>query len=241
MKIRNVLSVLLGTAAAAMRYFQCRTVFEPDTMLSRPHIISLILPAFLALCAFLFAVTSGKKAQSLDFSAAFRKPSSGVLLAFHFFALLYIPAGAYLVKAALGGSTLMMIFGGGAAVTGACLFLGLLSWRRERPSGMMLLIPVFFSVLWLFTVYQDYASWPVIEIYFVPVLAIAAIAYAFYQVAACAFSQGNRRMLRFILPTAVILSFAAMGDSLSLPVRGLFLASLGTLYCFSLCLNTENK
>jgi len=235
MKIRNVLSVLLGTAAAAMRYFQCRTVFEPDTMLSRPHIISLILPAFLALCAFLFAVTSGKKAQSLDFSAAFRKPSSGVLLAFHFFALLYIPAGAYLVKAALGGSTLMMIFGGGAAVTGACLFLGLLSWRRERPSGMMLLIPVFFSVLWLFTVYQDYASWPVIEIYFVPVLAIAAIAYAFYQVAACANGQGDRRMLRCILPVATVLGMTALADDLALGLMALYVGCTVVLNAFWIC------
>ncbi len=238
MKSNYLLPVLLGLVGAALRFFQCRVVFEPDTMLARPHALSILLPIFLVLCAVYFALKSGKKESALDFETAFRAPNTNLLLAFNFSSLLFVPAGLGIIAQFLS-SKLMLIFGAGAAVAGACLFLGILSWRRERPSGTMLLIPVFFGILWLFTTYQDYASWPVMEAYFVQVLAIAAITYAFYQVAACAFSQGSRRALHFILPTAVVLAFTALSDSGPLPVKGLYLASLGALYGFYLSLNSE--
>ena len=241
MKCKPLLPIALGLCGAALRFFQCRTIFEPETMLATPHSISLLLPLFLALCALLFAVTAGGKETNLSFSAAFRAPTSARLLGFNFSAFLLIPAGFYLVATHMGGSTLFLIFGALSAVAGACLFLGILGWRRGRPSGTLLLIPVFFSLFWLFVTYQDYASWPVVEAYFVQVLAIAAIAYGFYQVAACAFSQGSRRALRFILPTAVVLCFTALADSTALPIRGMFLACLGALYGFYLSLNNENK
>jgi len=238
-KWKLLLPPALGLVGAVLRFVQCRTVFEPDTMLSRPHIISALLPLFLLLCAVFFAVKSGKKETALDFEDAFDAPSQKMLPGFTFSALLFVPAGASIAMSAMNGSRLLLLLGGAAAAAGVCLFLFLVSWRKGTPSGTLSLIPVFFGLLWLFATYQEYASWPVMEAYFVSVLAIAALTYGFYQVSACAFSQGSSRALRFILPLAVILTFTALGDSVSLAMKGLYLASMGTLLGFSLCLKNK--
>ena len=200
-----------------------------------------MLPLFWLLCAVFFIWKAGKKQTGLDFDAAFECPSQQTLLMLNFSALLFIPFGFNIIMTGLGGSMLTMLLGGGAAAAGACLFLAVYGWKKENIYSVLFLIPVFFGIIWLFITYQDYASWPVMNAYFVQVLAIAAITYGFYQVAACAYAQGSRRALRFILPTAVVLAFTALGDSVPLSVKGLYLASLGALYGFYLCLNNENK
>lgn len=234
-----LLAPVFGLAGAALRFFQCRVVFEPDTMLSRPHFISAVLPVYLLLCAVFFAVKSGKKKTALDFDAAFAVPGQQLLPGFTFSALLFVPAGACIAMDAMGGSTLLLVLGGGAAAAGVCLFLALVGWRKGNHPGILLLVPVFFGLFWLFLTYQEYAAWPVMEVYFVQVLAIAALTYGFYQVSACAFSQGSSRALRFILPLAVVLTFTSLGDSVSLAMKGLYLASLGTLFGFSLSLKNQ--
>jgi len=236
-----MLPPLLGLIGAVLRFLQCRTVFEPDTMLSRPHPISTLLPVFLALCAAGFLIRCGKKKTALDFDASFTTPASMQLTGLIASAMLFVAAGAYLIMTNAGGSLLITILGGAAAAAGACLFLAVYGWRKGKSYGFLFLIPVFFGIFWLFVTYQEYASWPVMNAYFVQILAIAAATYGFYQVSACAYGQGSRRALRFILPTAVVLTFTALGDSVPLSVKGLYLASLGALYGFYLCLNNENE
>lgn len=233
------LPLFLGLVGAVLRFLQCRTVFEPDTMLSHPHPISVLLPIYLVLCAAFFAARWGRKETALDFDAAFTVPESRQLTGFVCSAMLFVAAGAYTIMTGLGSGMLVMLLGSGAAVAGACLFLGIYGWRKENVSGILFLIPVFFSLLWLFVTYQEYAAWPVVNAYYVQVFAIAAITYGFYQVSACAYSQGSRRALRVILPLAVVLAFTALGDSAPLAVKGFYLAGLGSLYGFYLCLKNK--
>jgi len=226
---------LLGLIGAALRFLQCRTVFEPDTLLAMPHILSILLPVYLLFCAALFWVTIGKKETKLDFEQAFLVPSARLLPLFVCSAMLLIAAGGYTIFVNLGAGILPMALGGAAAVAGICLFLALQRWINEEITGVLFLIPVFFALVWLLVTYQSYASWPVMTAYYVQVLAIAAVACAFYQIAACAYSQGSRRMLRFILPTAIVLAFTALGDNTALPEKGLYLAALISLYSFQIC------
>lgn len=237
MKKRSALFLpgVLGLIGAVLRFLQCRTVFEPDTLLAKPHYISLLLPLYLLLCAALFFTTAGKKVTQLDFDQAFLIPSSQLLPGFVCSAMLFIAAGGSTIFTSFGAGILPMVLGGMAVVAGICLFLALQRWINEEISGILFLIPVFFAVVWLLVTYQEYASWPVMTAYYVRVLSIAAIACAFYQVAACAYSQGSRRVLRFILPVAIILTFTALGDSASLSEKGLHLASLAALYGFWIC------
>ena len=96
------LPLFLGLVGAVLRFLQCRTVFEPDTMLSRPHPISVLLPIYLVLCAAFFAARWGRKETALDFDAAFTVPESRQLTGFVCSAMLFVAAGAYTI--AVGGT-----------------------------------------------------------------------------------------------------------------------------------------
>ena len=75
--------------------------------------------------------------------------------------------------------------------------------------GNLLLVPVLLNVMWLLVTYRNHADDPVTERYFLPILAMAALTYAFFQLAALCFSAGRRRRALVFAALALALSIAA--------------------------------
>ena len=223
--------VLLGLAGAALRRLEVRRVFEPDTGLALPHPLSVILPLFLAASALLFlALALPRRGRSLAFGACFAPLGQGGLYLLVSPAMLLMAAGGLQTLSA--GGALSMALGAGAAAAGFGLLYAAVQWRRQGNGGAALLLPVLFALGWLLILYQRFAAWPVTARFYVPVLAAALAACAFYQAAAFAFRQGSRRMFRFLTPTAIVLCLAALGDEGDLLGRGMYLACAAALLCF---------
>lgn len=227
------LPALLGAAGLLLRLFQCRLAFEADTGLPVAHPLSLVLPVLLVAAAGLFLVLAWPSGgRGLDFPGEFpagETPPLDLVCG----ALLYVTAGGLLIVRSVGGGAMQpLALGALAVLTGVSLLLALRRWREGEAPRLALLVPVFLALAWVLFTYQQYASCPVMETFYVPVLAQAATAYAFYQLAAFGFQAGRRRPLRFILPVAAMLCLTAVGDLPALPYLGLYLAGFAVLFAF---------
>ena len=225
------LPALLGAAGLLLRLLQCRLAFEADTGLPKAHLLSLLPPVVLAAAAGLFlAMAWREKGCKLSFVEAFAAGDAPPV-DFVCGALLFVASGGLLAVRSVGrGAILPLALGALSVLSGLSLLLALVRWRREENPRSALLPPVFLALAWVLSSYQRYASYPVMETFYVPVLAQAAMAYAFYQLAACGFQVGRRRPLRFILPTAAVLCLTALGDMPELPYMGIYLAGFAVLF-----------
>lgn len=230
------LPLLFGAAGCLLRLVQLRTVFEPSG-LARPHPLSALLPLLLAAAAVCFLLPArGREGKQLSFLHSFALPGGQPPFDLVCAALLYLVSGVLLALESVGGADLSpLILAVLMGITGLALLLTLRLWRAGETPGRQLLPPVLFGLVQLLAVYRRFASWPVTAAFYVPVLAQAAIVFAFYQIASYGFGQG-RRSVRWSLPMAVILSLTALPDAQNLPQAGMYLASAVTFFTFWRCL-----
>lgn len=236
-KLSTLLPVLLGGAGCLLRFFQRRTVFTSDG-LARPHPLSALLALVLLATALSFLLTAWKRqGKQLTFFHSFALPEGQPPFDLVCGALLFVAAGALLLVRSVGGGNLVpLIFAALAVLSGVTLLLFLRAWRSQIAPGSLLLPPVLLALIFLLTTYQRFASYPVTTAFYVPVLAQAALALTFYQIAAHAFAQGKRRDLWWSLPVAIVLSLTALPDAEGLPQAGLYLAGALCLFAFWRCL-----
>ena len=104
-----------------------------------------------------------------------------------------------------------------AAAMGVLAAGGILLFARQVRSGEGRVFPLLpamvFSVLFLLLVYLPEESNPVLARYYLPVLAAAALACAFYQLAGFACREASLRWFLFFGDLAVPFSLAALADS----------------------------
>ncbi len=235
--LRRLLPILLGAVGFLLRLLQ-QAVFEPDTALAVSGApISWVMALYLAASGVLLLVLAlrEKPERKLDLAAGFRTPPQQ-MLPLLVCAVLLLAAGGVLL--AYGGlqrqEVLQTALGAFALAAAVCLLIALTLWRQGGSCGGFLTCSALMSVAWLLITYRQYADYPVVEAFYVQILAIAAFTYGFYQVAAYGFSLGSRRTTRFILPAATVLGLTALADDLSLGLICLYVGCTVVLYGFSL-------
>lgn len=203
---------LQGILLAALRWAQLKTGFDPVTGLSRSSVPGTVLAALIVLVIAVEAVTCFRLPKGKRSYLNCMEPIGKN-------ALVPIAAGSILLCAGVIGNHQFDMFsilvagaGGGAMV---CLinFVRLLR-KDEKPSVLMLLLPMVFSVLFLLTVYIPEESNPVLARYYLPVLAAAMAACTFYQLAGLVCREGKLGWFVFFGDLSVVLSLASMGDGI---------------------------
>ena len=236
--LQRLFPVVLGAAGFLLRLLQQETAFASDTGLEIPGTpISYAVALYLAAAGvYLLVRAMGREAgDKLDLAEGFRTPPQQMLPMLVAAAMLVAVGGGLLGYGGLrSGDALSAALGVVAVIAAVCLFCALTCWRRGGNCGGFLTVPALLCVVWLLITYRQYADDPVLEAFYVQILAIAAFTYGFYQVAAYGFALGNRRTTGFILPAAVVLGLTALGDALSLGLICLYVGCTVVLYGFSL-------
>ena len=235
------LALALGAAGACLRRVQLSRGFEADTGLARLDSgINLLLPLFLAAAVLaLFFLALPLQGRRLSFTQCFLPPAGAAMPLMTAGALLFLPGGGlYLLRYMEGSGTVVDLILGAFAIflTLSALYV-LRRWRQGEPvDGALLLPPVAFFLLLLLTAYLSHGTFPVAARYGPEILALAAVTYGFYQVAAAGFRQGARRALGRWTGIGAVLGLAAAAD-LSNPAESAALAGgVLILTAFSLSL-----
>jgi len=111
----------------------------------------------------------------------------------------------------------VMILGVLAIVSAVCLFPAVAACRHGNLNtgsfnGSLLLAPVICLVIRLVILYRINSIDPVLQAYYVELLAVVFAALAFYQLAGFAFGQGKTRWYGVCSGLAVVLCMASLGD-----------------------------
>lgn len=111
----------------------------------------------------------------------------------------------------------VMVLGGLAVASAVCLFPAAAACRHGKLSGGsfnggLLLVPVVCMVVRLVMLYRIHSVNPVLQAYYVELLAVVFTALAFYQQAGFAFGQGKPRWYVVCAGLAVVLCAAVLGD-----------------------------
>lgn len=199
-----------GLLLFALRYAQLRTGFDPDTGLARASAPGFALVILLLLCAaaefYLCTRIPGGKHAYLCF---LEPPGNGHLP--------FLAAGSLLLAA---GVVLLPGWGPlkvAAAVTGVAAAGGILLFVRALRSGadtkpFQLLPAMVFSAVFVLVIYLPEDHDPVLERYYLPVLAAALIACAFYQLTGLTCREGKSRWFVLFGDMAVITAVASAAD-----------------------------
>lgn len=204
-----------GLLLFALRLWQNRTGFDPDTGLSLPSAPGAALVACLAAAAALELWLARRQSRERPgFSANFAPPKEETLL---------LVCGCLLLS---GGGVLQALSavtaaGGIAAIVTGLLALisggGLLLLVRQLRSGAEssvapVLPALFFGVFLVLAVYLPEAADPVLARYYLPVLAAAMLAYAFSQLAGFLRKESRPRVFTPVADLAVLLCIAVLAD-----------------------------
>lgn len=112
----------------------------------------------------------------------------------------------------------VMILGILAVVSAVCLFPPAAACRRheDRPgrsvNGNILLVPVVLMVVRLVMLYRINSVDPVLQAYYVELLAVVFVTLAFYHLAGFAFGMGSLRWYAVCSGLAVVLCIATLAD-----------------------------
>ena len=206
-----------GLLLLSLRWAQLRTGFDPETGLALRSVPGMVLAAvILLLCAgeaaLGFRLPKGKSSYPCCFIPMERRDlpmlAAGSLLLGIGSVLLAVPG---LTAASPGVLQLAAAAAGVAAAGGILLFV-----KQTRSGGgcvFPLLPAMLFTVLFLLLVYLPQESNPVLARYYLPVLAAALAACAFYQLAGFACRESSMGWFVFFGDLAVPLCLAAMADS----------------------------
>ena len=229
---------VLGAAGFFLRMVQ-QGVFDPATGLAaRGDLRSIAMAVYLAAAGvFLLVWTLREEKGTMGTMAdTFTAPTRKMLPLLAAAMLLMGIGGAFVAYSGYTGANYLQIAVGALGVAACfCLLYGVVLWRRGENWGVLLLAPALLGVVWLLSVYRQYADNPVLEALYVQILAAAAITWAFYQVAAVGFSQGSRRPLDFALAAAIVLGLTVLADDLPLGIRALDVGCTVVLGGFWVC------
>jgi len=122
-------------------------------------------------------------------------------------------------------------------VFAAGLFLLIRQLRAgDEPSLTAALPLMFFGVFLVLAIYLPFASDPILERYWLPVLAAAMVAYAFAHLSGFFKKESSHRGFLLVANLAVVLSLTVLADSIGLPLRLIFGGCALTLAGFTLLL-----
>lgn len=228
-------AVLLGAVGFLLRWSQVRSAFDAQTGLAVPSVLHLLLAVWVVVTAVLLALWFRKMPKIAEgAAAAFRCPDGAELMVLIGGAFLYLAAGAWQILGAETGFAWRLL-GALGVLAGVSLLAAVFQWRRGGQMGNLLLVPVLLNVMWLLVTYRNHADDPVTERYFLPILAMAALTYAFFQLAALCFSAGRRRRALVFAALALALSIAALGDAGDLAELGYWAGGILSMGGFLLC------
>lgn len=206
-----------GLLLLALRWMQLKNGFDPETGLARQSPAGMVLAAALIVLAAAEAARCFRRSGEKHSYACCFQPMEGP-------ALPLLAAGSLL----LGGGGVLLAFAGpqgtgpsvlviAAAAAGVAAAGGVLLFAKQTRSGGERVFPLLpamvFSVLFLLTVYLPQGNNPVLARYYLPVLAAALIACAFYQLAGFSCREASMRWFTFFGDLAVPVSLAALADS----------------------------
>ena len=240
-RILPPLALALGVVGSTLRRVQLAVGFEADTGLAlQGSWINLLMPLFLgAVILALILLALPLRGRRLAFDRCFRAPEGAALpLAAAGALLFFLSGGLYLAQYLRGGApALDLVAGAFSLFLGLSLLYVLRRWRQEGTvEGVFLLPGVVFFLLQLLAAYLAHGTFPVLERYGVEILALAALVYGFYQLAAAGYRQGGRRALVRGLGLGVALPLVAAA-SLTTPSESLSLAAgAAVLLAFALSL-----
>ena len=248
---------ILGIFGAFFRWLQNTTAFEADTGLAIPF----------ALWSIVMAVYIGASAVSLIFSTR-ALPSEGCPESF---ASAFGGGPAVVFKAASiiclvlvsgsGAVTLLrciqagilsknlfdVILGGGAFVSGICLFalFHKLSAGKDKGFGGFCVFIVLYLCFLLIWEYKVYASDPVVWHFAVRILSTAAVLLAYYYIAGFSYYRIKPRKAAYFSLLGVALSISTFADSagtsMHIMTLGLTIGLLVLCYMLIGNLKPENR
>lgn len=200
---------LQGLLLLALRWAELKTGFDPDTGLSRHSLPGILLAAAILFCAaaelwICLRIPGGKRTylnclEPMGRSHLAPLAAGSILLCGE---AMNLQSGLLSIATAAAGVATML-----------CLiyFVKLLR-GGEKPSALFLLPAMVYSVLFLLTIYLPEESDPVLAHYYLPVLAAALAACAFYQLAGLTCREGSLRWFVFFGDLTVPLCLASMAD-----------------------------
>lgn len=229
----------VGLALMALRLLHNRFGFDSSTGLSVPCWQRPALVAGLVLTAAGSVLLHWRLPRTkAAFGDAFALPERETALLAAGILLLAAGGGLVAVRSALErGGAAALAAGALALAAGGGLLVGLRRLRTGQDMTAAPLLPaMFFSVFFVLAVYLPAADDPVLARYDIQVLATAAAAYAFSQLAGFTQRESSPRRFAITASLAVALCIAALADSVGLPLRLLFAGCGAVLSGFLLLL-----
>jgi hypothetical protein len=235
-----------GGVALALRVLQRFTGFEPNTGLAIPgHPVGMILPVVLAGIAVLLVVLSRKLSGEVEqrpFSQVFYTESPALLTVIVMGVFLLAASGILqLLPMVMHGGAQVALTNGGVlpvflsgAVMRESMPLGVLSVAvavclisaaaacrlRDGETGTVdgryLLVAVICMVVRVIFMYRMDSVNPVMQAWYIGMLALVCTTFALYQLAGFAFAQGRSDRLAVYGGLAVVLNVAALADAQNL-------------------------
>lgn len=207
-----------GVMLFILRMGQNRTGFDPETGLALPCLPGTLLPwVLVALFVLEFLLTRPLSKEKADFEGIFGTPDRSTSIAVGSMLLMaggLLTALPVLPMGLRGAANIAAVAAAGLAVfTGAGLLVLTRKLRAGEPLSAAPLLPgIFFGVFFVLSVYLPYTADPVLQRWYLPVLAAAMCAYAFAQLAGFTQRDSSPRSFAFTAETAVMTSIAATAD-----------------------------
>jgi len=201
-----------GLLLCSLRFAQMRTGFDPDTGLAVPNVPGTMLLVLLGFCVLVELVQCLRTPKGEGIR--FHRPGDAPTMAAVIGGLLLAAGGLLLLLAAVPAMELSeAVTGVLAAVSGAGVLLTVRQMRAGGELSVSPLLPVlFFGVFLVLEVYLPFSSDPVLIRFYIPLLAAAALAYAFSHLAGVLRGDGSSRAFVLTADVAVLLCLTALAD-----------------------------
>lgn len=243
---KNLLTLCLGAAGAALRLLQNLTGFEPDTGLPIPgNLPGLLLPVLLALSAVLLLwmgralpkgpveLSLGRQLKSVNrgglcaiLVGGCGMAVSGVLEmagSLGRTATAISADGMEIVAASAGTDRSGVVMGLLSVLAGACLLAGLIVCRKasDQEPRILLAVPVLLLARLIFA-YRLHSVDPVLANYYIELLALMLLILAFYRLSGFTVQAGSPRMFSLYGDLTAVLSLTLLADGFTalLPLSG---------------------
>lgn len=237
---------LEGIILLILRLLQLRTGFDPDTGLALPSLAGrgLWIVLLLVFAADALRCFSRPRGGDHAYARCFDRPGAPTLVSLITGSLLLLAGGLLLFLLTLPATGTAAITATAAGLFGIAGGFGLLilviSLRTGAPTAMALPPAMFFSVLFVLSVYFPVEADPVLARYGLPVLGAAMAAYFLYQLSGFFRSEGNLRWFDLVSGFAAVTCIASAADCLRNPGRLLvYLGFAVTATAFRLLLRRE--
>lgn len=240
-------AVLAGLLMAGLRAAQVRTAFDPATGLALPSVPGTVLLACMAFLLIAEPLLQRRASRAhVRLAAALAPVGRGALTALVCGAMVLIAAGGFWAASGLlqgGRSAIVQALAGALGAASGCGLLLMIRALRQgdgQPVNVAPLLPfLFFTVFLVLAVYLPSAVDPVLERYWLQVLAAALAAFGFSRLTGLVQGEATPRGLLTVGNWAVAVCLAMLGDGAPLALRGLYLACALILAAFTALLRDD--